>query len=141
MFRTITLYLMVLAGLCICCHGAFCLAKKEGRPPSALLLVPVFCMCVRLIYVFKGWSADPSIVDYIYELLAIIFITLSLFFTGGFLFDASRPRATGAVSLCGVYFAVLTAMSCGSSQQMLFFVFSALYMIAAAIRMIGTKNG
>lgn len=141
MFRTISLYLMVLAGLCICCHGAFCLAKKEGQPPSGLLLVPVFCMCVRLIYVFKGWSADPSIVDYIYELLAIIFITLSLFFTSGFLFDACRPRVTGAVSLCGIYFAVLTAMSCGSAEQMLFFAFAALYMVALAIRMIGTKNG
>ncbi|MBE6992161.1 MAG: hypothetical protein E7430_06260 [Ruminococcaceae bacterium] len=141
MFRSVTLYLLVLAGLCICCHGVFCLAKKDGQPPSALLLIPVFCMCIKLIYVFKGWSVDPAIVDYIYELLAVIFITLSLFFTCGFLFDECRPRLTAAVSLVGVYFAVLTAMVSGSAEQMLFFAFAALYMLAISLRMIGTKNG
>lgn len=141
MFQSVSLYLLVLAGLCVCCHGGFCLAKKEGQPPSALLLIPVFCMCVRLIFVFKGWSADPSIVDYIYELLAVIFITLSLFFTSGFLFDTYRPRLTAAASLCGVYFAVLTAMVSTSTQQMLFFIFAGLYMLSISIRMISTKNG
>lgn len=141
MFLTVACYLLVLAGLCICCHGGFCLAKKEGQPPSVLLLIPIFCMCIKLIYVFKGWSADPSIVDYIYELLAVIFITLSLFFTSGFLFDAYRPRLTAAVSLCGVYFCMLTAFNSTSADQMLFFFFAALYTFSMSIRMIDIKKG
>ncbi len=140
LFLSLSLYLLALAGLCICCHGVFCLVGKEGQPPSGLLLVPVFCVCIRLIYVFKGWSADPSIVDYIYELLAIILISISLFMASGFIFDSCRPRLTAAVSLCGIYFSLVTFLNVTSPDQKLFFIFSALYMLSLALRMTGPRS-
>lgn len=139
MLLTVALYLQVLSGLCICCHGGICMAGKEVQPPSALVLIPVFCMCVKLIQVFKGWSVDPSIVDYIYELLAVIFVTLSLFFTSGFLFESCRPRLTAAASLCGVYFAVVTVFSSFAMDQILFFIFAAMFMFAMSVRMLSGK--
>lgn len=74
------------------------------------LLAPVVFCVIRLVVTYREDSIDPSLSAYYVELLALVFLTLSLYRLSSFAFCAGESRrflfySTGAVVLCA---AVLT---------------------------------
>lgn len=91
--------------------GAHEAAPAVRRPiHGVFLLVPVVFCVIRLVVTYREDSIDPSLSAYYVELLALVFLTLSLYRLSSFAFGAGDSRrfifyAMGAVVLCA---AVLT---------------------------------
>lgn len=83
--------------------------RKEGGPthraPSAITLLPVAALVVRLVLTYRIDSVNPSLSMYYVELLALVFLTLGFYRLSSFAFQAGRTRrfsvyAGAAVVLC-----------------------------------------
>ena len=83
--------------------------RREGAPrhkaPSAITLLPVAAMVVRLVLTYRIDSVNPSLSMYYVELLALVFMTLGFYRLSSFAFQAGRTRrfgfyAAGSLVLC-----------------------------------------
>ena len=77
---------------------------RARRLPAMLFMVPALFYAVRLIFDFRNWSRDPAILDYCFDLLALICIMCATFHLGGFCFDQGRRRVTVFFCCCGILF-------------------------------------
>lgn len=57
---------------------------------GSLLLVPVICLVIRLVLVYRVDSINPVLSDYYLELLALVFLTLGFYRLSSFAFGAGR---------------------------------------------------
>ena len=83
--------------------------RREGGPrhkaPSAITLLPVAALVVRLVLTYRIDSVNPSLTMYYVELLALVFMTLGFYRLSSFVFQAGRTRrfgfyAAGSLVLC-----------------------------------------
>lgn len=81
----------------------------QGRY-SGRLLLPAYTGALWLILSYQQVSGDPILQNYIYRLLAIIFILLTFYFMAGFAFEKGRPLVTLWVALGAVYFCLVTLL-------------------------------
>lgn len=91
------------AGLCLV-YRARC--SRLGRPCGTVgaLGMCVFCLA-HLVVNYRGWSADPQVMDYLFDLLAAIFLMLFSYYDAAATAGLGRPRlrlAAGgmAVTMC-----------------------------------------
>ncbi len=73
----------------------------------ALLALP-YTGCLWLITAYQQVSADPVILSYIYQILAIICVLLATYFIASFSFQRPRPRLCLLFSLLGIYLSIVT---------------------------------
>ena len=96
------------------CWGVVGLDRFRGRKvPAALFMVPALYFAVELIWYFRNWSRDPQILDYCFDLLALISVMCATFHLGGFCFDKGKRRITAFFCFCGIFFCA-AAMAEGS---------------------------
>lgn len=97
--------------------------QRPGQEPAAfngiLLLVPVVCLVVRLVLVYRQDSANPVLAAYWVELLALVLVILALYRLSAFAYGAGRTRrftlyAVPAILLC------LAALADGGLSSLLF---------------------
>lgn len=73
--------------------------RREGGPrhkaPSAITLLPVAALVVRLVLTYRVDSVNPSLTMYYVELLALVFMTLGFYRLSSFAFQAGRTRRFG----------------------------------------------
>ena len=73
--------------------------RREGGPrhkaPSAITLLPVAALVVRLVLTYRVDSVNPSLTMYYVELLALVFMTLGFYRLSSFVFQAGRTRRFG----------------------------------------------
>ena len=82
--------------------AAACRRSGERKPfQGSVLLVPVCCLVVRLVLTYRAESADPALIGYYPEILAVVFLTLAFYRLSSFAFGAGRTRR----------FALYTAMA------------------------------
>ena len=87
------------------CWVVVALDRVRGRQlPAALFMIPTLFYAVRLIFDFRNWSRDPMILDYCFDLLAMICIMCATFHLGGFCFDKGKRRLTVFYCCCGIVF-------------------------------------
>jgi len=100
------LELLMAAGLFPMLSGC---RRREGAPrrraPSAITLLPVAALVVRLVLTYRIDSVNPSLSMYYVELLALVFMTLGFYRLSSFAYQAGRTRrfalyAGAAVVLC-----------------------------------------
>ena len=92
------------------CFVAVALVRRQKKAPSAvLLMLPALSYAVELIVVFRGWSRDPLILDYCFELFALICVMCATFHLGGFSFLKGKRRLTAFYCICGVIFGTVAA--------------------------------
>lgn len=86
----------VASAVCLFPAAAAC-RRREGEElrtvSGELLLVPVVCMVVRLVLIYRINSIDPVLQAYYVELLAVVFVTLAFYQLAGFAVGQGRPRA------------------------------------------------
>ena len=110
--------------------------EKKGKY-SFTLLMPAYTCCMWLIVAYQARAADPVILDYVYELFAIIAVLLGLYFIAGFSFERPKVRRAAFFSLLGVYFSILTLADAHSLPDLLLYGFAILYLIANTVVMLG----
>lgn len=87
------------------CWVVVALDRFRGREIHPLLLmIPALFYAIRLLLDFRNWSRDPMILDYCFDLLALICITCATFHLGGFCFDKGRRGLTVFFCCCGIVF-------------------------------------
>lgn len=104
--------------------------RAGGRKYSAALLAPAYTCCLWLVAAYQQRAADPVVLDYVYELFAIICALLGLYFTAGFSFERAKTWRCAFFSLLSVYFGIVTLADGHDRSTRLLFLFSILYQLA-----------
>lgn len=108
---------------------ALAFAMKKGRVSDEhciCVTAPVFWVCLILIFCFRDQSANPVISSYGYELFAIAFSMLALFYFAGMFFD--RPYVGRAVYISGfALFMLLSAYGGDALAALISMDFSPLF--------------
>lgn len=92
----------IVAALCWAVVG---LERYRGRKlPAALFMIPALFFAVRLIMDFRLWSQDPQILDYCFDLFALLSIMCATYYLGGFCFDQGKRRIAVFCCCCAIFF-------------------------------------
>lgn len=75
---------------------------------SNLLLIPVICLVVRLVLVYREDSINPTLAAYYVELLALSFLILSLYRASSFAFHCGRTRRFALYASCALVLCIAT---------------------------------
>lgn len=87
------------------CWAVIALQRQQGKLVSVwFFIIPTVFFGVELVDEFRSWGTDPQILDYCYELLALIATMCASFHMGGFCFEKGQRRQTVFFCLCGVFF-------------------------------------
>lgn len=92
----------IVTGICWALTAAGRYFGKKVHP--LLFMVPALFYVVDLVCRFRFWTRDPIIIDYCYDLFAMISIMCATFHLGGFCFEKGGRRLTVFFCLCGVFF-------------------------------------
>ena len=122
-------FMCLLSFFCIlvCAWGNF---RGKTLKYSLALLAPGYTLCLWLVSAYQQRAADPVVLDYVYELLAIICTLLGLYFSIGFAFGRPKVRLCTVFSLLGICFSIITMADPHSMADRLLFLFSILYQLA-----------
>ena len=86
--------LAVISGFCVFAVSAGLYKGKVITSAGYCMLTPIFWGCLWLLFTYWVKSADPVLIDYIYELFAVMFVVISFYLTAGFFFGNAYPKRT-----------------------------------------------
>lgn len=128
--QKVDLILAVGGLLTAACWGGTAAARFGGkRAHVALYLVPAVVYVVELVCQFRLWTRDPVILDYFYDLGALICTMCAVFHLGGYCFDKGSRRLTVFFSLNGVFFSA-AAMAGASGAAVMAYLAAVLWLLA-----------
>ncbi len=83
--------------------------RRRNRRPNMLfhVLICVYLM-LRLICMYRNWSADPQLTDYCFQLFAIICAMLAAYQRAAFDIGMGKRMPHAFFSLAGVYFCCIS---------------------------------
>jgi len=93
----------------ICWVAVALIRRQEATPSAALLMLPALHFALELIVEFRGWSRDPLILDYCFDLFALICVMCATYHLAGFSFGKGKRRLTVFYCICGVIFGAIAA--------------------------------
>lgn len=137
---------LLLAILCVVSFGCAIFTGKnnyngEGKGKySFTLLMPAYTFCMWLIAAYQARAADPVILDYLYELFAIIGALLGLYFTAGFSFERAKVFRASYFSLLGIYFSLVTLADHHDMPTILLYGFAILYLLASVMVLLSNAG-
>ncbi len=123
--------IMGLASALILIFVAYCRWKGLHPTPLTHITVSLFFL-LRLICFYRHWSADPRLLDYIFQLLATVFVMLATYQRAVFDANYGSRRAFAFYSLAAVYCCCLSLVSW---QDVLLFLSLALWMLTDLCRL------
>ena len=85
-----------------------CLRHAKQALNGNLLLAPVACLVIRLVLTYREDSVNPSLSAYYPELLALIFLILTLYRVSSFAFRDGRTRRFAFCAGMAVVFCLVT---------------------------------
>ena len=107
--------------------------RREGRGErSACLLAPAYTACVWLIVTYLDHSGDPIVLDYVYQLFAVVASVLGSYFLAGFGFQRPKGFPAAFFSLAAIYFCLVALGAWGGLPEVLLSGGYALYFAASA---------
>lgn len=109
-------------------------ALYRGGETKEKLSLLALCLlfCLWLITAYQTRAADPVIMDYVYEVLAIVCSLLGLYFIAGYSFQVGKPRRTVFFCLMGAFFSLVTLADAHSYAEMARYGFAVLFLPAHA---------
>jgi len=108
------------------------LFRGEEVKEKLSLLGLCFLYCLWLISDYQVRAADPVIMDYVYEVLAIVCSLLGLYFLAGYSFQTGKPRRTVLFCLMGAFFSLVTLADKHTWAELARCGFSVLFLAAHA---------
>lgn len=111
-----------------CWIGTSVLRYRGTKAHAVLYLVPVVVFVVVLVCRFRFWTRDPVILDYCFDLFALISSMCALLQLSGFCFDQGGRRVTVFFALCGVYFSAV-AMAGAAAEVLLAYLAAAVWLL------------
>lgn len=97
--------LVALLAVTALCWAVTAILRQAGKPVSVwMFIIPTVFFAAELVIKFRIWGSDPQILDYCYELLALIATMCALFHMGSFSVGKGQRRRTVFYAMCGVFF-------------------------------------
>lgn len=121
--------LALAAGYCVLMSGRRNYRSDSSGRYSGLVLVPAFTLCVWLVSVYQSRAGDPIILDYVYQILAIITTLLSLYFMAGYSFEKGRPALCLWAFSAAIYFSCLTLADGHTGMTLCLHAFAIVYCV------------
>ncbi len=113
----------LISALCLV-FVAYC--RKQGLHPSAIAHTTIcIALMLRLICMYRQWSADPQLYDYCYQLLALVCAMLAAYHRATFDADFGHRGKYTFFSLSAVYFCIVSL----SGQGWLFYLAQGCWLI------------
>lgn len=117
--------------------GAACLLLlglrnyKQGwtSEKSSVLLGPAFMGCVWLMFAYQGWARDPIVMDYVFDLFAIIFTLLAHYYVSSYAFGRPRETPLCVTGTLAIAFSLTILPFCTRLADQLLFSAVVLYLI------------
>ena len=128
------------AGCCVLAVGRKCYRGESVGKYSGLLLTPAYLCCVWLVAAYQSRAADPVVQDYLYELLAIICLLLSVYYLAGFSFETPKAGRALCFSLLSVYFCMTTLADGHDWASAALYGFGILYPLTLSAQLL-SKTG
>ena len=127
---------LLLGGMCLVSFACILTVamnnfRAKGRQYSLALLLPAYTGCLWLVTAYQRRAADPAVLDYVYELFAILCTLLGLYFSAGFSYGRTKVWRCSFFCLLSVYFSIVTLADGHALSGRLLFLFAALYQLAA----------
>ena len=110
-FPLMDLYFVVLSALAAVSVIFFAVEVFQDprcKSKFPLSVVPSLFMCFWLILMYRDNAANPVLLSYAYQCLAIITSALGFYFTSGFVFSKAAPGKTIFFYLASVFFCFVT---------------------------------
>lgn len=101
------IFLSIASAPCLFFWGESIYNVGEKGKENLGLLVVCLLYCVWLISDYQRRAADPVIWDYVYEVLAIVFTLMGLYYISGYSFQIGKPRRTLFFCLMGSFFSLV----------------------------------
>ena len=73
-----------------------------------LSLIPTVFLCFWLILLYRSNAANPILLSYCYQCLAIMFSALGFYFTSGFVYNRPAPAKSIFAYLAAIFFCFVT---------------------------------
>ena len=105
------IYFLVLSALAAVSVAFFAIEMYQDprrKMIFALSIIPSLFMCFWLILIYKQNAANPVLLSYCYQCLAVITSALAFYFTSGFVYGKPAPGKTIFFYLAAVYFGFVT---------------------------------
>lgn len=129
--------LLHLALWVLCFAAFFCVLnialsnfRSTSRKYNVMLLIPAYAFCLWLVSAYQQHAADPVVLDYVYELFAIICTLLGLYFAAAFSFAKAKVWRCAFFSLMGIFFSIVTLADSHHRATQLLYLFAILYQLA-----------
>lgn len=90
--------------------------RLRGKQPGGMLHALVCCfLTLRLICLYRGWSADPQLEDYGFALMALVFAMLASYERAAFDADFGNRGRYTFFALAAVYFCCISLAGNGDA--------------------------
>ena len=109
-----------------------------GKPLrfSLTLLVPGYTVCLWLVSAYQEQAAEPVVLLFVYEMLAIICTLIGLYFSAGYSYGRPKFRRCAVFSLLGLFFTLVTLADLHTMGSRLMFLFMFLYQMSHLIALL-----
>lgn len=107
--EAIHLALAALSGISVMVASISAYKGKSYFALPFFSVIPSVFLCVWLIIVYKDNSANPVLISYAYQSLAIAAAALSFYYSAGFVYGRSKPFRTLLSSMLAVFFVSVAA--------------------------------
>lgn len=124
--------LFCVAGLPCTVLWARKLYRGEDAAEQLPLLELCLLFCLWLITDYQARAADPIIMDYVYEVFAIVCSLLGLYYLAGWSFQTGKPRRTSFFCLMGTFFSMVTLADAHTWAEMARLGFAVLFLTSHA---------
>jgi|GEM_PF-768996 len=137
----VTAMLLILLGF-LAALSAFMLAYnvyfgKESPGNAAFSTIVVIFVCLWMVLEYKMRAADPVVLRYVYDFLALCGAAVAFYYKAGFAFDRPRPARTVLYSMIACYFCLVAMPGASGNAQLIFFFCLALLLFADLPAIIG----
>lgn len=107
---TYTLAFAVLAiatGVCQFVLSAASYRKKKTEGMGIAVVVAPLYLCMWLVATYRNFGTEPSLLRFCGMCIALIFATLSFYYTAGFAFGKKKLKRTVAANLIAIYMCIV----------------------------------
>jgi len=111
--------------------------KKENAGNAVFSTLIVAFVCYWMVLEYKMRAADPVLLRYVYDFLALCSAAIAFYYKAGFAFDKPRHVRTVMFSMIASYFCLVSMPGASGNAQLIFFCCLALLLLADLPALIG----
>ena len=114
-----------------CAYSAF--RRVSGSELGLFAVIPVVFLCYWLILSYRQRAIDPVLLDYVYEIMALVFLLLGFYYIAGFNFGHIRPRNALFCMNGAIYLGIVTLADGHSLYAALIYVGLIMIMLVSSM--------